>query len=198
MRRSMLDAAAASRSTMKLPRWRLFPKYATLITAVVAGVLVISGAISPAFSWREPRSRLVALQFEKAQGAATRIEQYILDIEHQLGWTAFPRMDANADAVEQRRIEYLKLLRQVPAVTELVWIGADGRERLRVSRAAMDAVGAGTDLSQEPAFIVARGGKTWFGPVQFRKGTEPYMPLARPAGARRGGTGGPGRLAVCG
>jgi signal transduction histidine kinase/putative methionine-R-sulfoxide reductase with GAF domain len=173
---------------MKLPRWRLFPKYATLIIAVVAGVLLISGAINLVFSWREVRSHLVALQMEKAQGAATRIEQYVLDIEHQLGWTAFPRTDASTDATEQRRIEYLKLLRQVPAITELVWIGADGRERLRVSRLAMDVIGAGTDLSKDPAVVAVRAGKTWFGPVQFRKGTEPYMAIARPAGGDGGVT----------
>ncbi|HET9205717.1 MAG TPA: GAF domain-containing protein, partial [Burkholderiaceae bacterium] len=125
---------------------------------------------------------------EKAQGAASRIEQYILDIEHQLGWTAFPRVDTAGDALEQRRIEYLKLQRQVPAITELVWIGTDARERLRVSRLAMDAVGAGTDLSQDPAYVAARGGQTWFGPVQFRKGTEPYMAIARPAGGDGGVT----------
>jgi signal transduction histidine kinase len=173
---------------MKRLRWRLFPKYATLIIAVVASVLGASSAVSLVFSWREIQAHLVALQNEKAQGAASRIEQYILDIEHQLGWTAFPRLDTAGDALEQRRIEYLKLQRQVPAITELVWIGADGRERLRVSRLAMDAVGAGTDLSQEPAFIAARGGKTWFGPVQFRKGTEPYMAIARPAGGDGGVT----------
>jgi signal transduction histidine kinase len=179
---------------MKLPRWRLFPKYATLIIAVVAGVLVASGAISLLFSWREIQAHLVALQVEKAQGVATRIEQYILDIEHQLGWTAFPRTDASTDATEQRRIEYLKLLRQVPAITELVWIGADGRERLRVSRLAMDAIGAGTDLSKDSAFVAVQAAvgkgdpKPWFGPVQFRKGTEPYMSIARPAGGDGGVT----------
>jgi hypothetical protein len=173
---------------MKRLRWRLFPKYATLIIAVVASVLGASSAVSLVFSWREIQAHLVALQNEKAQGAASRIEQYILDIEHQLGWTAFPRLDTAGDALEQRRIEYLKLQRQVPAITELVWIGADGRERLRVSRLAMDAVGAGTDLSQEPAFVAARGGRTWFGPVQFRKGTEPYMAIARPAGGDGGVT----------
>mgnify|MGYP006144563417 CR=1 FL=1 len=92
------------------------------------------------------------------------------------------------DPVEQRRIEYLKLLRQVPAVTELVWIGPDGRERLRVSRLAMDAVAAGTDLSRDPAVLTAKGGKTYFGPVNFRKGTEPYMTIARPAGGDGGVT----------
>ncbi|MCW5661093.1 MAG: GAF domain-containing protein [Burkholderiaceae bacterium] len=173
---------------MKVPRWRLFPKYATLIIAVVASVLGASSAVSLVFSWREIKSHLVALQAEKAQGAATRIEQYILDIEHQIGWTAFPRVDTTGDALEQRRIEYLKLQRQVPAITELLWIGPDGRERLRVSRLAMDAVNAGTDLSKEPAFVAARGGRTWFGPVQFRKESEPYMAIARPAGGDGGVT----------
>jgi signal transduction histidine kinase len=173
---------------VKLPRWRLFPKYATLIIAVVVSELVVTGAVSLVFSWREIQAHMVALQAEKAQGAASRIEQYILDIEHQLGWTAFPRIDSSGDALEQRRIEYLKLLRQVPAITELVWIGTDGRERLRVSRLAIDAVNAGTDLSKEPAFAAARGGRAWFGPVQFRKGTEPYMSIARPAGGDGGVT----------
>jgi signal transduction histidine kinase len=173
---------------VKAPRWRLFPKYATLIITVVASVLGASSAVSLVFSWREIQAHLVALQVEKAQGAASRIEQYILDIEHQIGWTTFPRMDTAGDPLEQRRLEYLKLQRQVPAITELVWIGADGRERLRVSRLAMDAVNAGTDLSKDPAFIGARGGRTWFSPVQFRKGTEPYMAIARPAGGDGGVT----------
>ena len=173
---------------MKAPRWRLFPKYATLIIALVAGVLVASGVINLYFSWRESQAHLVALQAEKAQGAATRIEQYVLDIEHQLGWTAFPRMDQSGDALEQRRIEYLKLLRQVPAITELAWVGPDGRERLRVSRLAMDAASTGADMALEPAFVAAKGGKPYFGPVQFRKGTEPYMAIARPAGGEGGVT----------
>src|SRR5690349_5945751 len=92
-------------SQMIAPHWRLFPKYATLIIAVVAGVLAVSGAISIYFSYRETRTQLVALQFEKAQGAATRIEQYMLDIEHQLSWTALPRVDTGGDPLEQRRIE---------------------------------------------------------------------------------------------
>ncbi|HEY6511902.1 MAG TPA: GAF domain-containing protein, partial [Burkholderiaceae bacterium] len=175
---------------MKLPRWRLFPKYATLIIAVVAGVLVVSGAINLAFSWREIRSHVVAMQMEKAQGAAGRIERYILDIEKQMGWTAFPRLDTDGDALEQRRLEYVKLLKQAPEITEVRWIGADGRERVRESRLAMSAVGAGTDLSNDPAFVAVagRGVKTWFSPVQFRKDTEPYMAIARPAGGDGGVT----------
>ena len=57
---------------MKAPRWRLFPKYATLIIALVAGVLAASGAVSIYFSYKDTRAHLVALQFEKA--AALRLE----------------------------------------------------------------------------------------------------------------------------
>lgn len=137
-------------------RWRLFPKYATLIIALVGGMLVASGGISLYFSYRENQEHLVALQREKAQAAATRIEQYIRDIEHQLGWTTLPQVGAGANPLEQRRLEYLKLLRQVPAITEVAWIDAAGRERLKVSRLAMDVSGADTDLSQDPRSSIWR------------------------------------------
>ena len=152
-------------------RWRLFPKYATLIIAVVAACW--SPAARSASTSRGARSRRIwwRCRSRRRRAPPSRIEQYILDIEHQLGWTALPRVDAAGDALEQRRIEYLKLLRQVPAITELVWIDPDGRERLRVSRLAMDAVGAGTDLSQGPKFAASpRAGGTWFGPVLVPQG----------------------------
>ena len=133
-------------------RWRLFPKYALLIITLVGSMLVASGAIGIYFSWRESKAHLDALQDEKARNAADRIEQYILGIEHQLSWTALPRADADGDALEQRRIEYLKLQRQAPAITEVVWIDPQGREQLRISRLAMDAISSGTDLSHEPKF----------------------------------------------
>jgi len=165
-------------------RWRLFPKYATLIIALVVSLLVVSGAISIYASYRETQEHLVALQIEKAQHAATRIEQYILDIEHQLGWTALPGMDDGKNQIEQRRIEYLKLLRQVPAITEVAWIDAGGHEQLHVSRLAMDRLRSGTDVSGSENFVQASAGKTHYGAVYFRKGTEPYMTISRPA---RGG-----------
>jgi len=168
-------------------RWRLFPKYALLIITLVGGMLVASGAIGIWFSWGETQDHLVALQVEKAESAATRIEQYVLDIAHEMSWTALPAVQGG-DALEQRRIEYLKLQRQAPAITEVVWIDASGHEQLRVSRLAMDAVSSGTDLSQEAKFREAAAGRTYYGPVYFRKGTEPYMTIALPAGSGGGVT----------
>ena len=80
------------------------------------------------------------------------------------------------------------MLRQVPAITELVQLDRDGREQLRVSRLSMDVVGSGTDRSAEPAFVEAKAHKVYFGPVYFRKESEPYLTMAVAHGGRGGVT----------
>ena len=78
----------------------------------------------------------------------------------------------------------MRLLRQVPAVTELSQLDASGREQLRVSRLAMDVIGSQTDFSKEPKFAETMARKVYYGPVYFRRESEPYMTLAL-AGTRR-------------
>jgi len=63
-------------------------------------------------------------------------------------------------------------------VTELSLVNAAGRLQLKVSRLAMDVVGSESDLSREPSFLQAKPGRTYFGPVYFRKESEPYMTMA--------------------
>jgi two-component system, NtrC family, sensor kinase len=72
----------------------------------------------------------------------------------------------------------------VPAITELAQLDATGKERLRVSRLAMDVVASGSDLSSDPKFAEAAAKKVYYGPVYFRRESEPYLTLAI-AGARR-------------
>lgn len=168
-------------------RLRLFGKYFALIVVLVSGALVVSSAISLYFSYQESQRVLTALQREKAVAAAYRIEQYIRSIEHEIGWTTLPRAMEGVSLLEQRRIEYLKLLRQIPAVTEVSWIDHTGNEQLRISRLAMDATGSNQDYSKDPRFVMASKGQTYFSPVYFRKETEPYMTVARTAGGRDGG-----------
>jgi GAF domain-containing protein len=173
---------------MKARRWRLFPKYALLIIMLVGSMLIVSSGITIYFSYRENEAHLVALQNEKAQSAARRIEQYVLDIQHQLSWTTFPRMDSSEDAFEARKIEYIKLQKQAEQVTEVSWIDPAGREQLRISRLAIDSVSTDTDLSKDPKFLEPMAGRLYYGPVYFRKGTEPYMTIARAAGSGGGVT----------
>ena len=164
-------------------RGRLFRKYLLLILTLVTGALLASGAISLYFTYQETKAALASLQHEKAIAAAARIEQYVHQIEQQLAYASLPQLDASDVAL--RKLEFLKLLRQAPEVTEIAQVDADGREQILVSRLGMDSVNSGRDRSQEPAYRDAKPGKTWFGPVYFRKETEPYMTIAiRPAGAR--------------
>jgi signal transduction histidine kinase len=44
----------------------------------------------------------------------------------------------------------------------------------------MDVIGGHADLSGDPKFTVAKSGRTYFGPVYFRKESEPYMTIAMP------------------
>jgi signal transduction histidine kinase/CheY-like chemotaxis protein/HAMP domain-containing protein len=66
----------------------------------------------------------------------------------------------------------------------LAQLDASGKERLRVSRLAMDVVASGADLSNDPKFAEAVARKVYYGPVYFRRESEPYMTLAI-AGTRR-------------
>jgi signal transduction histidine kinase len=175
----------AGAKTARLHRGRLFRKYFALILGFVCGALLISGGVGLYFAYQENKAALADLQREKAAGAAARIEQFVSQIEQQLAFAALPQL--GAEGLEQRRIEFLKLLRVVPAVTDIAQIDPKGREQLAVSRLKMDTAGANEDRSQEPAFKNARPGQTWYGPVYFRKETEPYMSIA----VRSGGESGP-------
>jgi HAMP domain-containing protein len=160
--------------------WRgsLFRKYAVLFVALVSGALVASGAEELYFSYQESKAALVTLQREKALGAAVSIEEFVKEVERQIGWTTQPSIVAPSAAMEQRRADYFRLFRQVPAITEVSYLDATGHEQLQVSRLSMDVVGSGTDYSKEPRFRVPKTGRTYFSPVYFRKESEPYIRIA--------------------
>ena len=162
-------------------RGRLFRRYFLFIMALVCGALLASGGISLYASYQENRAGLARLQKEKAVSAAARIEQFIKSIEQQLTFAALPQL--GSDGAEQRRIEFLKLLRQAPAVTDITQLDNNGQEVLAVSRLSMDTAGGSKDRVSDPAFTNAKPGKPWFGPVYFRKETEPYFTV----GLRSGG-----------
>jgi signal transduction histidine kinase len=176
--------ADTSPAPHKAHRGRLFRKYLLLILSLVSVGLLASGGISVYFAYRENTAALASLQHEKAIGASSRIEQYLRHVSQQLSYAALPQIDA-AD-LELRRVEFLKLLRQAPEVTDISMLDATGREQIAVSRLGMDVVASGKDRSQEAAFVNAKPGQPWYGPVYFRKETEPYMTVALRSGGAKG------------
>ena len=172
---------------IKLRRAGLFLKYFAIIGVLVTVEMAAMAAIGLWFSYQESQQALVQLQREKALTASVQIEQFLSDIERQLGWTAMPIMAAGEDAMKARTLDFIKLQKQLPAVTETSYLDGQGRERLKISRVAMNTVDSGIDFSKDPRFIEARKGKTWFGPVYFRKETEPYMAISIPEARDRPG-----------
>ncbi len=163
-------------------RGRLFRKYVGLFVAVVCVALFANGLFEIWFSYQEHKAALIRIQREQAEAAAAKIGQFVKEIEGQLGWTV--QLPWSASTLEQRRFDALRLLRQVPAITELSQLDSTGKEQLRVSRLAMDVVGSGLDLSKDPKFAETVAKKVYYGPVYFRRESEPYMTLAV-AGTRR-------------
>ncbi len=157
------------------PRSRLFQKYALMFSALVSTVLIASGLVEVYFSYQETKSALLHIQRAKAEAAAAVIEQFVKEVEAQIGWTLHATFVPHAEALEQRQIDYFRLLRQAPAVTEVAYIDASGREQILVSRLVMDVIGSGKDYANDPKFRTPRAEGRYLSPVYFRKGSEPYL-----------------------
>ena len=138
--------------------------------------LMINGAIDVWRSWQQTKALMASVQREKAEVAVLRLDSFVGEIERQIGWVAYAQF-ASLPA-DQRRYDYVRLLRQVPAITILSQLDRQGHEQLNVSRLAMDVVGSDTDRSAEPAFTQAKANRNYYGPVSFRKGSEPYMTMS--------------------
>jgi signal transduction histidine kinase len=167
---------AAATPPGRVSRGTLFRKYIVLFMALISTALLLHTAIDLWFTYREDQAQLAQLQLEKAASAAHRIEQFFTEIEDQIGWTTYVRWSAGS--LDQRRSDYARLLRQVPAITEVSELDHEGKEQLKVSRLSLDFVGRGIDLSKEPRFTEALAHKLWFSQVYFRDGSEPYLTLA--------------------
>ncbi|MDO8534102.1 MAG: response regulator [Xanthobacteraceae bacterium] len=177
----------------------MFGKYLVVLLILVGGVLTASGVVEMYFSYREAKRGIVLVEREKAIAAAEQIERFFKDIERQIRTTTHAAADDPAAVLprqknrasretlaeslhEQREINFLRLLRAVPAIAEIRHFDATGKEQLLVSRLTPDAVSSGKDFSRAPGFMEAKSGRTYFSAVYFRDEPEPYMTIALPSG----------------
>ena len=163
-------------------RGRLFRKYVVLFVAVISAALVTNGLSEIWFDYTEQRMLLVRIQRQQAETAALRISQFIREIEGQLAWaTQLPWSTENLD---EWQFDTYRLLRQVPAITEVTQLDSSGRAQFHMSRVEPNVIGTEPDHSTDPAFVGAVSNKIYYGPVRFVRESEPYMTLAM-AGVRR-------------
>jgi signal transduction histidine kinase len=165
--------AAPARRPWRAP---IAAKLAAALIGLVVLVLLVNSAINTWLSYSQAKDAALEVQREKALSAAIRVGEFLGDIETQLGWTT--GAEWRHAQPEQRRYDFVRLLRQVPAITELSYLDGEGKEQLKVSRLEPDSIGSAKDFSSDPRFAQAIADKVWFGPVEFRRGSEPYMTIA--------------------
>jgi signal transduction histidine kinase len=162
-------------------RRSLFGKYALLLVALLGVMLVASSLLEMYSSYQASKGALLAVQQGEASVAATRIEQFVAEVERQVA------LVAESQAVRASDLDFARLLRNVAAVTDVSYLDATGREQLRVSRLDLDVTGSGEDYSRDRKFLAPKLGGTYFSRVYFRDGSEPYMTVAVAGSGPRAG-----------
>lgn len=158
-------------------RGALARKYAIFVVSALGLALGLNGLIGTIFAYSDQRALVVRVQQEQAQAAAQRIGDFIGDIVRQLDWVAVNSQSASPN--EEARLDGLRLMRQLSAIIELRQVDRDGREVIALSRSDRDSLGSGRDWSDDALFQAATRDGSAFGKVEFRRGSEPYIRLAK-------------------
>lgn len=130
-------------------RGRLFRKYVVVLFVLVGGVLMAASLVELYFSYRETQRAIVREERAKAVAAAGRIEQFLKEIEQQVRETTRTASDdpdasqvgpaklgfregLGAALADQRALDFVRVLRNVPAISELSYLDLSGKEQVRV------------------------------------------------------------------
>ncbi len=161
-------------------RGRLVRDYFFISLLLIGGGLITSGLVEIYFRYLESREQLGSVQKEVATGAAVKIERFVQEIHNTLKGATKSREIAPKGLTTEFRFELEKLLLIAPAVTEALALDENGAIRVQASRLRTVLPEVKRDLSTAPPFLTAKQGKSYFGPVHFVRGSEPYMTIAVP------------------
>ncbi|WP_414474360.1 adenylate/guanylate cyclase domain-containing protein [Microvirga sp. M2] len=154
----------------------LFQKYFLVLFLAVVIPLAANGLSEAWFGYRDQRARLDQLLGVEARSAASKIQGFLDGITNHLGWLV--QLPWTEEPDERRRVDALRLLRQVPAIVSLTLVDGTGRERLYVSRIGLNRIESRTDRSGDPAVTGAHSARIWYGEVSYYRGSEPYLTVA--------------------
>jgi hypothetical protein len=149
--------------------------------------LIISVLIEMGFRFQETRRNLEVEHSQMAELAAHRIRDYVEDVAQAVRLSSQPRRMTDGRVGEDYISDLRSLLRNVPAIRNVVAIGLDGREQIRVSRIGPSLTDATADHTSAPFFKAARAAQTYYGPVIFPpESFEPRIVIAVPMEPFRG------------
>jgi class 3 adenylate cyclase len=157
-------------------RGSLFAKSFLALFLAVIVPLAVSGLSEAWFSYRAQRERLDQLLGVEARAAATRIQDFLDGIVNHLDWLV--QLPWSAEPDERRRIDALRLLRQLPGIVSITVVDEQGLERIHVSRFGLNRMEARTDRRADTPVVGARARKIWFSGVSFMGGSEPHLTVA--------------------
>lgn len=161
-------------------RGRLMRDYFLISVLLVGSGLVTSGAIEIYYRYLESQETLALLQREVAAGAAFKIENFVQDIHSTLRGATRSREIAPKGLTNDFRFELEKLLLIAPSITEAIALNQDGGIQVQASRLRTVLPDVKRDFANAPPFLHAKKGQSYFGPVYFVRGSEPYMTIAVP------------------
>src|SRR5579871_4589540 len=172
---------------LKLGRGRIVRRYFFIFVTLVGGSLLASLLLEMGFRMWETRWNLEVVHRQMAELAALRIRNYIENVAEAVRLAAEPRHVAQGRVSDAYISDLRDLLKNVPAIRDVVALDLDGHEMLRQSRIGASSVDAAADHAAEPYFAAARAGKTYFGPVIFPADSfEPRIVIAVPIEPFRG------------
>ncbi|MDQ3670911.1 MAG: sensor histidine kinase [Actinomycetota bacterium] len=167
-----------SAGTGTRPRRRLIRKYVGLVAALVVAALLTSSLTELYFSYEDNKDALRRIQREKASTTKASIDQYLNEILDQIRVISSPPIGRGNAAKDERELEYLRLEERVPEVSEVSYLNAAGIETQRVSQFDVNLPASGRSHESEARFRVARSEGSYFGPIRFRRQSQPYMTIS--------------------
>ena len=160
------------------PRRHLIWKYVAIFASLVGAALLASGLTEAYFSYHDNKKALTRIQLEKASSAAASIEQFVRNVRLQIVTVARPPAGTASAGLEDRKLDYLRLLDREASVSQVSYLDSSGREQLRISRFDVNTQGRRADYSTRQEFVVARSKGAYFGPVYFLRGSRPHMTIS--------------------
>jgi signal transduction histidine kinase/HAMP domain-containing protein len=161
-------------------RGRLVRHYFVISVILLGGGLISSGLLEIYFRYRESHENVNLLQQEVAAAAAFKTEQFIQQIEAALRTATKSPEIARKGLSEEFQAELTRLFLVTPAIEEAMALDLAGHIRLQASRFRAMLPEEKEEMPPQAAFEAAKEGKSFFGPVYFARGSEPYSSIAVP------------------
>jgi class 3 adenylate cyclase len=159
---------------------RLVRRTFVIALVLVSSGLLVGGAVELYLRYNESVENISVLQREMARGAAFKIHQFVQEIENMMRASTLTPDIVGEGLTEAYEFELIKLLKVVPSITTVVALNSDGHEQFKLSRLQMVRPEDMEDRATDQAFLQARQGRSYFGPVYLVQESEPYARIAVP------------------